>query len=372
MVNQDRLLGNFIKMVQTASPSGKEGRMKDLLVEEFARRGLAAIEDQAGGDLQGEAGNLLVKIDGDPDLPALLFVAHMDTVEPGHNIVPVIEGGVVRSSGDSILGADDKAAIAALLEVADVLQEEHRHHPPLELLFTVGEEQGLQGAKLFDFSCLRSKMGYALDSGGPPGSVVIKSPCQNEIEYRVYGRAAHAGINPQDGINAIQAAARALAAMPCGRIDPETTCNFGQIEGGVARNIVAPFCRIKGEARSLHRDKLDKLTQELGKIFMDKVEEAGGRAEMEITFLYPEIQLDPEEKVVALAVKAAQDIGLEPRLISTGGGSDASVVNGAGIRCANLGTGMSAVHTCDEYITVEDLINNARWVLAIIDAASTY
>lgn len=370
MVNEKRLLASFIKMVETDSISGQEAGMRDLLREEFRQLGLQAIEDGAAALLEGNSGNLLVRVPGNKKRPPLLFSAHMDTVTPGLGIKAVLDDeGFIRSSGDTILGSDDKAAVAALVEVCHVLQENNLEHPPLELLFTVGEEQGLRGAKAFDFKQLMAKNAYVLDAGGEPGVIITKSPCQNEIEYTAYGKAAHAGISPERGINAIHLLAQALAAMPCGRIDAETTCNFGNIEGGTARNIVADFCRVKGEARSLSREKLERLTAELKSTFASEVEKRGGRAEIEVRFLYPEMKLEEHEEVVQLAVNAAASIGLQPQLQSTGGGSDASIINGNGIRCANLGVGMQAVHTCDEHIRVIDLVNDARWVLAIIQQA---
>jgi tripeptide aminopeptidase len=295
----------------------------------------------------------------------------MDTVEPGEGVKVVIgEDGIIRSDGNTILGSDDKAGIAAIMEACDVVRENNLPHPPLEILFTVGEEQGLQGSKHFDYSLLQAGSGYVLDGGGDPGTIIIQSPCQNEIEYIVHGRAAHAGINPEAGVNAIQVAAKALSGMPCGRIDEETTCNFGIIEGGQARNIVASTCRIKGEARSLKREKLDVLTNQLTDAFNTITRESGAEPEVNIEFLYPETSLDLNESVVRIAIEAAKSIGLKPRTEKTGGGSDASIISGYGIRCANLGTGMSNVHTTDEYIKISDLENNARLVLAIIQQAA--
>lgn len=371
MVNQERLLGNFMKMVEVASISGQEGTFRDLLKAEFALLGLSAEEDNAGLVLHGDSGNLLVKMRGTVANPTLLLAAHMDTVVPGTNIKPVCGNDeIVRSEGNTILGSDDKAGIAAILEAVQVILEQGLEHPPLELLFTVSEEQGLLGIKNFDFSRLESRYGYVLDSGGPPGTIVVQSPCQNEIEYRVHGKAAHAGINPEDGINAIQVMAKAIAVMPCGRIDDDTTCNFGIIEGGMARNIVAENCRVKGEARSLNRSKLEQLTNELLGIFETEVSQNGAIAETEVVLLYPETALRPDEEVVSLAVKAAGNIGIQSQLLSTGGGSDASIINGNNIRCANLGIGMNAVHTSDEFIRVEDLVTDARLVLSIIQEAA--
>ncbi len=370
MVNKERLITNFIKMVKVDSLSGQEKAFRDLLQSEFARLGLAAQEDDAGKILKGGSGNLLVKIPGNVARPTLLFAAHMDTVVPGTNIEVSLDSEVIRSAGDTILGSDDKAGVAAILEALQVILENGLDHPPLELLFTVSEEQGLLGIKNFDFSKLAAEYGYVLDSGGAPGTIVIQSPCQNEIEYRVQGRSAHAGINPEDGINAILIMARALAKMPCGRFDDETTCNFGIIEGGLARNIVPASCWVKGEARSLTRTKLDELTAALLDIFKTEVLKNGGNPEVETVLLYPETALQPDEEVVRLAVRAADKIGIKSELLSTGGGSDASIINGHNIRCANLGIGMNAVHTTDEFIRIEDLVNDARLVLSIIEEAT--
>ncbi len=366
MINESRLIQNFINMAEIASVSGREARIRDYLLAQFAARGLLAWEDQAGASLDGESGNLWVKIPGSLKTETLLFAAHMDTVEPGEGIQAAVEDGIIRSKGNTILGADDKAAIAAILEALDVLQENHIAHGPLELLFTVSEEQGLKGAKYFDFQQLNASMAYVLDGGGVPGSIIIQSPCQNEIEYRVFGQAAHAGINPESGINAIHAAAIALSRMPCGRIDPETTCNLGIIAGGTARNIVADYCHIKGEVRSLDRSRLDQITETLSKSFIEAAEQQGARAEAEVKFLYPEIRLSTEDLVVKTAINAVKAVGLEPVLESTGGGSDASIIHGRGIPCVNLGIGMSNVHTCDEYITTAHLVQDAEIILAII------
>jgi len=367
MVNQERLLQLFKEMVAISSPSGKEGAFCAYLTDYFKARGATCSEDQAGAMLEGDTGNLLVRIAGMADVKPLLFLTHMDTVFAGGDIQAELgEDGIIRSVGKTILAADDKAGIAAILEAYEVIRENQLEHPPLELLFTVSEEQGLLGAKQFDYSCLQAEIAYALDSGGSPGTIVVKSPCQNEISYSVQGKAAHAGINPEDGINAIQIMAKALAAMPCGRLNPTTTCNFGIIKGGEARNIVAEHCWVKGEARSHARTQLEQLTGELTGTFKEVVQKNGGEPEVVVKFLYPEISLDEDEKVVVLAQKAAQNLGLEVNLISTGGGSDAAIVNGNHIRCANLGTGMSSVHTSDEYISLKDLVNDAAWVLAII------
>lgn len=370
MVNSDRLVKLFMEMVETSSVSGQEGAFRDYLQNHFSVRGLQGEEDDAASRLGGNSGNLLFRIEGTVTAEPILFLAHMDTVVPGEGIKAILgDDGIIRSEGTTILGSDDKAGVAAILEAYEVLIEKGLDYPPLELLFTVSEEQGLLGARSFDYSRLKSTIAYVLDSGGAPGTIVTQSPCQNEIEYRVTGKAAHAGINPEDGINAIQIMSKALAVMPCGRINASTTCNFGMIEGGQARNIVAESCKVRGEARSLQRFELDRLTQQLQDTFISEVSKNGGQPEVQVKFLYPEITLDAQEKVVSLAVQAAQSIGLNIELVGTGGGSDASIVNRHKIPCANLGIGMSCVHTTDEYIRVEDLVKDAELVLAIIQQA---
>lgn len=370
MIRKERLLKQFIALVELDSESGEEGKIKDYLYSEFSRLGAEVYEDHAGVKTGGEAGNLLIKIPGSIDKEPILFNAHMDTVKPGKGVIAIVEEGKIKSKSDTILGADDKAAIAILLEVYIVLQEQGVAHLPLEILLSVQEEQGLKGAKAFDFNLLKAKKGFVLDAAGSPGTIVVGAPCQNQIEYTVYGKAAHAGMEPEKGLNAIQIAALALSQMPCGRIDEETTCNFGVIAGGQARNIVADYCHIGGETRSHNRQKLNKLSEELKNKFIDIVEEHGGRAEVDIEFLYPEISLDENAQTVKIASKAAKNIGLDPSLIKAGGGSDANIINGQNIECVNLGIGMCEVHTNNEYIKIADLVKNAELVLEIIRVAS--
>ena len=245
MVDRNRLIERFVQMVEISSVSGCEGRFRDYLQEALSQRGLHVVEDRAGEALGGDAGNLLATWPGSTGGSTVLLCAHMDTVQPGIGIKSVVDDTCIKSAGDTILGADDKAGIAAVLEAIDCIREQNRPHPDVEILFTVGEEQGLQGSKFFDYRSLQATMAFVLDGGGSPGDIIVQSPCQNEIEYVAYGKSAHAGINPEDGMNAIQLISQALAVMPCGRIDEETTCNFGIIAGGTARNIVPDVCRKK-------------------------------------------------------------------------------------------------------------------------------
>lgn len=369
MVNRDRIVEDFMALVRIDSESGKEGAVRDFVRSRLQDLGLEVYEDEAGKALGGESGNLIAWKDGNLPGPSIFLGAHMDTVVPGTGVEPVLEAGVIRSAGDTILGGDDKAGIAAILEALQVIKEQSLSHPSLEVILTVSEEQGLMGSKHLDFSRVRSKLGYVLDSDGETGNIIIKAPTQNEFVLTVIGKAAHAGMNPEEGLNAICLAAYAINHLTIGRIDEETTCNLGTINGGRARNIVADRVEVKGEARSLNPAKLDTLTNEIVTTFRERVEEKGGRCEVEVIHLYPMIDLDPEEPVVKIAKRAARAMGREPVLGRTGGGSDANIFNGQGIRCANLGIGMKKVHTAEEFITVDSLVDSARYVLKIIEEA---
>ncbi len=369
LVNRDRLVESFLTLVRIDSESGQEGALRDYLRERLQDLGMEVYEDEAGRILGGEAGNLIAWKPGELPGPSILLGAHMDTVVPGKGVKPVVEEEIIRSSGDTILGGDDKAGIAVIMEALQVLRERKIPHPPLEVVFTVSEEQGLMGSKHLDFARVRSKLGYVLDSDGETGHIVVRAPTQNEFSFTVLGRAAHAGMNPEEGLNAICVAAYAINHLNIGRIDEETTCNLGIISGGRARNIVADRVDLKGEVRSLTPAKLDAVTEEMIAIFQEKVREKGGQCEVEVRHLYPAFNLDPEEPVVQIAVRAARALGKEPVLARTGGGSDANILNGQGIRCANLGIGMKKVHTTEEYIAVDSLVESTRYVLQIIEEA---
>lgn len=370
MINRERLVASFIKMVSIDSISRKEKKFMEYLKNEFEQRGFEAWVDQTGNKTSSETGNLLLFRDSSINTEPVMFSAHMDTVVNGVNIRVVEEEDMIRSNGKTILGADDKAGIAMLLEAIDATLEENVDLPPLEILFSVCEELGLLGIKNFDCQKLQSEMAFVLDAGDDPGCIVVQSPCQNFVEYKVIGRAAHAGMHPEQGINAIHVMAKALAKMECGRIDSETTCNFGTITGGEARNIVADHCKVGGETRSLERAKLDEITDRLTTTFLQEVDRLGAEADVRVEFLYPEIKLSADDPVVCMAAQAARRAGLEPSLIKTGGGSDASIINGFGIPCANLGVGMRNAHTNEEYVMVEDLVKGARWIQEIIQISA--
>ncbi|MDH7576244.1 MAG: M20/M25/M40 family metallo-hydrolase [Bacillota bacterium] len=369
-VNEERLRREFIRLAEISSPSFREGALRDYLSRRLTKLGLEFEEDETGAKIGGDCGNILARLPGEEKYPPLFFCVHMDTVEPATGIKVVFQDGVFRSEGNTILGGDDKAGIAAILEVLELLRATRVPHGSLEIIFTVGEEQGLLGSKNFDFSKIKAKFGYVLDSSGPPGTVIVAAPAQNKLDITVKGRAAHAGIDPERGINAIQVAGQCLAQLRLGRIDAETTANIGIIKGGKATNIVPDHVYIQGEVRSIDRKKMDALTREIIATFTRVSENNGAKSEVKVELLYPEFRLDAELPLLKYAASAARNANLPVRFERSGGGSDANIFNAAGIPAANLSIGMQQVHTTEEYLNLQDLVADVRWLWEIIKAAA--
>ncbi len=375
MVNKERILEEFLRLVKIDSPSLHERDIADYLIRKMNDMGLEVVEDEAGksiGNISGrETGNIIATFRGNiPDAPTLLFSAHMDTVEPGRGVKPVIKDDTVYSDGTTILGSDDKAGIAAVLEVVQIIRDEKLPHGDIEIVFTVAEEGGLRGSKNLDRKRLKALYGFVLDCDGSAGTIITKAPSQYRIIASIVGKAAHAGISPEEGVNAIYVASTAISKMQLGRIDDETTTNIGVIQGGKATNIIPELVNIEGETRSIDPDKLEEQTSRIVKTLEDVAGEMGAKAMVKTELLYPRLKLEDSEKAVSLAVKAAEILGLKPKLVSTGGGSDANIFNGYGIPTVNLGIGMNKVHSTEEFIRIEDLVLNARYVLEIIKVAS--
>lgn len=367
MINQKRLVECFMELVRIDSISREERNLADFLLEKLEDLGLEVIVDQAGEKIKANTGNIIAKLKGEvKETITIMFTAHMDTVAPGKNINPLQEGGKIVSTGKTILGADDKAGIAALIEALHLIKENNIPCGDIEIVFTVCEEVGLLGAKNLNISHLNAQMGFVLDSGGQVGQIVTTAPSQNSLEFIIYGKSAHAGANPEEGINAIQVAGFALSRMKLGRIDEETTANIGIISGGRASNIVPDEVKLKGEVRSRNEEKLKKYTEQLKKITEDTAQEFKAKAEVKINRKYDCYNLSPHEQVVKVALKAAKDLGLQALLCPSGGGSDANIFNKKGIPSVDLAVGMEKVHTVEEYILIEDLKKSVEYILSII------
>ncbi|WP_022668707.1 M20/M25/M40 family metallo-hydrolase [Desulfospira joergensenii] len=370
MINSKRLGQTFTKLAQIDSISRHEAGIARELEQILKSLGASICFDDAGEKVGGDCSNLVAKFKGNRKVPPMFLSGHMDTVEPGNGVKVVFEEGVFRSDGTTILGADDKSALAIILEVLEVIKENDLPSPPLEIIFTVCEEIGLMGAKHFDHSLMDSKFGYILDSTDTEG-IVTKAPAANKISATVYGRAAHAGASPEKGVSAIFAASRAIAGMTLGRIDPETTCNLGTICGGMATNIVPEQVEIHGEARSHSPSMLERVTRDIVNGFEDAARELRGddefpRVEVRVENDFPNTDIPEDHIAVKLARKASANLGRDLESKTTGGGADANIFFGKGIVAGVLGTGMTDVHTLQESIRLEDMVNSANLILEII------
>jgi tripeptide aminopeptidase len=377
-VDSARISNTFMKLASIDSPSGREGaiaeHIKNICVREL---GMETRVDDTSGETGSETGNMVATLPGDKDVPPLFFNAHMDTVEPGTGVVPRLENGIFVSEGDTVLGADDKAGIAIMVETVRILREKRIPHGDIELLFTVSEETGLVGAKAMSPDFIRARHGYALDSSYPD-AVITRAPAAIRIDAEFTGKAAHAGLHPEKGINAIQMAARAVAAMPLGRIDHETTANMGIISGGQATNIIPEKCVIRGEVRSHDALKLAKTRDTILAAMHSACMEAGRAAEEEthddappwlhttVREDYPLMDVPEDSPLVKAVMKAGDALGRELKISETGGGSDANIFNGKGIEAVILGIGMTNVHTTREYIRLEDMTRTTALAVEII------
>ncbi len=355
------VLDTFLALVRIDSLSGDEGAVAERLRGYLKDAGCQVWSDPAGNLLARRAGQ-----GAGSTLPPLLLSAHMDTVEPGHGIQPRIVDGVVRSDGTTILGADDKAGVAAILTALRQTNGKGSSCCPVEVAFSVQEEVGLIGAKHLDLTQLASKTAIVMDSAGPVGSIVARAPSQDTMTIEITGQASHAGVAPEQGVSAVVVAARAIAGMRLGRIDPETTANIGVIRGGMATNIIPAHVTMRGEARSLDEGRLKAQTAHMRECFETAAHELGAKVDFWVERSYASINLSPDSAVVRRVSRAMAAIGVEASLISTGGGSDANIFMGAGIETANLGFGMMRPHSVDEHIAVADLRQAALILTAIL------
>ncbi|WP_456278382.1 tripeptidase T [Bacillus sp. AK128] len=368
MVNQERLLNEFLELVQVDSETKYEAEISKVLKEKFSALGVEVFDDETTEVTGHGAGNLICTLQGTKDgVDSIYFTSHMDTVVPGKGIKPSVQDGYVVTDGTTILGADDKAGLAAMLEAVRVLKENNISHGTIQFIITVGEESGLVGAKALDPEKLIAKYGYALDSDGKVGNIIVAAPTQAKVKATILGKTAHAGVAPEKGVSAITIASKAIARMPLGRIDEETTANIGRFEGGQQTNIVCDRVDILAEARSLVGEKMEAQVQKMKEAFESAAEEMGGRAEVDITVMYPGFKYGEGDHVVEVARRAAASIGRTSELQKSGGGSDANVIAGHGIPTVNLSVGYEEIHTTNERMPIEELVKTAELVVAIIE-----
>ncbi|MBW2646015.1 MAG: M20/M25/M40 family metallo-hydrolase [Deltaproteobacteria bacterium] len=375
MINRNRLAKTFTDLVRIDSVAKKEGAIAKALCDMLKSLGAEVLVDNAGEKIGSDTGNIIAKFKGtEKGAPPLLLNAHIDTVKPGENIKVLFSDDTFRSDGTTILAADDKSAVAILLEALTILKEQNLKHGPLEVILTVCEEIGLLGAKHLDYSMITAKHGYCIDATDVEG-IVTRAPGANRLRFDVHGRDAHAGAAPEKGINAIQIAARAIANMDLGRIDEETTANMGIITGGKATNIVPALVTVEGEARSHDVNRLEEETKKIVAAFEHEVavyknsnpsDDGLPKVDISVELDFSHLNVPEEHLVVQLAREAADRRGYQLSCKTSGGGSDANIFAGNGIVTGVLGTGMRDMHTVRESVRLSDMVQSAELILEIV------
>jgi tripeptide aminopeptidase len=365
-VNTQRLVEEFVSLTKIASPSRQEKKFAAYMKDQLSALGFTIETDRAGEAIYGNVGNIIATLPGTKNGEPLMFCCHMDTVMPCENIRPIVDDDVIHTDGTTILSGDDKGGIAAILEAVRQIREQGMPYGPIQVVLTIGEEIGMYGSKNLDYSKIKAHKAIILDADGPLGNIVVRGPAKDVIEVAVKGRTAHAGMYPEQGISAIQVAAHAIDQMKLLRIDSDTTANLGTITGGTATNIVAEQVHIVAEARSLSNEKLAAQSLHMQACFENAAQVFGASAEVQIQRSYDAFHLAADIPIVAQCIAAMRSLELEPKLVSTGGGSDCNVFNARGIIAVDIAIGMTKVHTCEESIKISDLEMAVQLVIEII------
>lgn len=367
LINRKRLIDLFIELARIKSPSGDEKKIVDHVSTILRDLGLDVNIDDSGKKYGSNSGNIIAYYKGaskDGRLPIFLG-AHLDTVRVDGDIEPIIEKGIISNKNDYILGGDDKVAAAAIIEVLRVIIDNDIPSTDIYIVFTICEEIGVVGAKHVDLDRVGAEYGFVFDAHGDVGTIYNQAPYQDSIDAEFIGKAAHAGIEPEKGINSIKAAALAISNIKTGRIDDETTSNIGKIMGGQARNIVPERTRMLLEARSLEPVKLKKVIDSMVNALKEASEKTDTVLDYKLIREYNGFKIGHDEIPVKAAVSALENIGIEPRVASSGGGSDINIFNSKGKRAVNLSSGMENVHTSSEYVKADQLIKLSELIMEI-------
>ena len=371
MINEQRLLKRFRDLILIDSPAQKEAACVAHIKKELESMGLEVHEDDAASRIGGNANNLIAWKRGTlKDAQKIFLSAHMDTVEPTPSLQLIEEDGVIRTDGNTILGADCKSGLAPAIEAVQALIDTGEDHGDVCLLFSVQEEIGLKGADAMKIEDLNLDYGFVLDTGPPVGTYVTRTATHDKLDITIHGRPAHAGKDPENGLNALQVAADAIQGMKLGRIGPETTANIGSIEGGTATNVVMAEVRLKAEARSTSVEELDAQVAHMIDRFEAAAAAWGTTVEIDHQRHYRSYHVAEDTPVVRVAQAASLALGFDPKLRTTLGGSDANVFNAKGLPSIVVATGMDKIHTHEEFIKVQDLVDTARLALELIRQAA--
>ena len=366
-----RVLDTFLEAVRIDSPSGEEAAFGAWCAERLRAVGCSVRFDETGPACGSDCGNLIAELAGSGPGTVIVLSAHLDTVNPGRGIEPIVEDGVVRSAGDTVLGADDKAGIAAILEALERVQEGGLVTAPVRVLLTTGEELGLQGAKALDPADCTGDLCLVLDAHEPVGGIVSAAPTQYTFRAEFVGTAAHAGVEPEKGVSALRMAAWAVSTMPFGRLDERTTANVGEIHGGGPTNVVTASTFIRGECRSTDPERAHEVRAQMDDAMRAAAAESGGTVAIEWTLEYAGFRFDAEDPAMRMLKSACADIGVTPNIFDTGGGSDANILTANGLPSVVLSCGMTDVHSTSESIAVADLTSLSDLLVAVLIRAAT-
>lgn len=357
-MTQPPIVLEFLELVQIESHSLRERALADVVTKKLEALGFEVAEDQVGPKIGGNTGNLIARLAGDPAIEPILFSAHLDRVDNHGHIRPVVKEveGLITSDGTSILGADDVTGICAILDGVRRVQAEKVGHGDIEIVFSVAEEIGLLGARHLDYSKIKAKMAYVVDSSGPLGTIINQAPTQYTMKLKIKGRSSHAGMAPEEGISAIRVAAVALSRLKEGRLTPTTTSNFGVIRGGQATNIVAESAEILAEVRSTESGPIEKYLAEVNNTFTTTAKEFGAAFEMEKNLEYLTFKVEESDPVITMASQAMRNMGLTPNIHGGGGGMDGNYFNQNGIKAVGISPDYRKVHTPEESQPIDSLV----------------
>jgi len=361
-INRDRLVRTFTELAEIPSPSWQEKEVMNYIIKRFRRLGGVCSTYPCG-----ESHNLLIKIPGESNRSTILLSGHMDTVTPCDNVKVKVTATKITSDGTSVLGSDDKAAIAVFIEAFEYVKENSISHGPVEILLTCAEELGLKGIKGFDLSLLSAKYGFVFDSSGNIGRIVVKAPYHSNMKIAIKGKASHAGMAPEKGISAIKVLSEIITKLPSGRIDEESSCNVGIISGGRATNIIPEDAACALEVRSIDRKKMVSIEKQVRETVKNVCSAWGAKSGITRTLEYSGFTISHDEKVAMYTAEAMKRIKIKPSFVSMGGGSDTNIINSSRIRAINLSCGMEKIHSTEEFITIANLEKGAQLVLSILE-----
>ncbi|MYL45190.1 M20/M25/M40 family metallo-hydrolase [Virgibacillus halodenitrificans] len=366
-INNDRLLDSFMELAKINAPSGHEKPMAEFLIPILEQLGFSYTFDEAHKEFGGNCGNLIAYWEGThPSVEPMFLSTHMDTVLPTEGLKPEIRDGIIHSDGTTILGADDRAALAAYLEGIRYIQENDIPCGPIELVLTVNEQPGLVGASYMDYSKVKSKKGFVFDSSGDIGQIILQGPYSSRIYCDIQGRSSHIGLNPEEGINAFLIAADALKNMKLGKISEITLANIGQMNGGKMSSIIPGEVKLVGEVRSFEAKGLNEQLEHMKQSVEEAAKQHGGKADIRYEKKYLGWKIDEKSPLGQTALQAADEIDVNKYTTQTLGGADTNVLNENGLECITLGNGFRNIHTFQEHISVENLMNGGRYAASLI------